>query len=207
MAGIEDLIEVYRGENIKLNPFRKRSSSSYAPKYKSKVGRYVTTSPRYASSFASKFPNVVKSTKITPAALNIGKKLFDKAHFFAEPSSYYGKLQILSKKNKEKLKVNILKTIASNAKALTPLALKGLSVVASLPAQVVVMTLSPTVANADEVNMTLEDFAKLAKENQPKEKMATGGKAYSTDIKDYYRRSLGVFKEKIIRQRRNCKSL
>ena len=34
--------------------------------------------------------------------------------------------------------------------------------VASLPAQVVVMTLAPTDVNADEVNMKLEDFAKLA---------------------------------------------
>ena len=161
MAGIEDLIEVYRGENIKLNPFRKRSSSSYAPKYKSKVGRYVTTSPRYASSFASKFPNVVKSTKITPAALNIGKKLFDKAHFFAEPSSYYGKLQILSKKNKDKLKVDILKTFLTNVKALSPLAIKGLNTLASLPVATLTMVLQSTPANSDEANMQLEDFAKL----------------------------------------------
>ena len=161
MAGIEDLIEVWRGENIKLNPFRKRSSSSLHSKAKSKVGRYATTSPRYASSFASKFPNVVKSTKITPAALNIGKKLFDKAHFFAEPSPYYGKLQILSKKNKDKLKVDILKTFMSNAKALSPLAIKGLNVLASLPVATLTMVLQSTPANADEVNMQLEDFAKL----------------------------------------------
>jgi len=161
MAGIEDLIEVYRGENIKLNPFRKRSSSSMHSKAKSKVGRYVTTSPRYASSFASNFPNVIKSTKITPSALNIGKKLFDKAHFFAEPSPYYGKLQIISKKNKDKLKVDILKTFMSNAKALTPLALKGLNVLASLPVATLTMVLQSTPANADEANMQLEDFAKL----------------------------------------------
>ena len=115
MAGIKDLIEVFRGENIKLNPFKKRSSSSLHSRAKSKVGRYATTSPRFASSFASNFPNVVKSTKITPAELNIGKKLFDKAHFLAEPTPYYGKLQILSKKNKDKLKVDILKTFMSNA--------------------------------------------------------------------------------------------
>ena len=161
MAGIKDLIEVYRGENIKLNTFKKRSSSSLHSQAKSKVGRYATTSPRYASSFASNFPNVVKSTKITPAELNIGKKLFDKAHFLAEPTPYYGKLQILSKKNKDKLKVDILKTFMSNAKALSPLAIKGLNTLASLPVATLTMILQSTPANADEANMQLEDFAKL----------------------------------------------
>ena len=161
MAGIKDLIEVYRGENIKLNPFKKRSSSSLHSQAKSKVGRYATTSPRYASSFASNFPNVVKSTKITPAELNIGKKLFDKAHFLAEPTPYYGKLQILSKKNKDKVKVDILKTFMSNAKALSPLAIKGLNTLASLPVATLTMILQSTPANADEANMQLEDFAKL----------------------------------------------
>ena len=165
MAGIKDLIEVYRGENIKLNPFKKRSSSSLHSQAKSKVGRYATTSPRYASSFASNFPNVVKSTKITPAELNIGKKLFDKAHFLAEPTPYYGKLQILSKKNKDKLKVDILKTFMSNAKALSPLAIKGLNTLASLPVATLTMILQSTPANADEANMQLEDFAKLHEGN------------------------------------------
>ena len=165
---LTDLIEVYRGENIKLNPFKKRSSSSLHPQAKSKVGRYATTSPKHASSFAKKFPNVVKSTKITPAALNIGKKLFDKAHFFADPTKYYGKLQILSKKNASKLKIDPLKTFMSNAKALSPLAAQGFSFLSSLPVATLAMVLQSTPANADEVNMKLEDFAKLAEEAQPK---------------------------------------
>ena len=165
MAGIEDFVEVFRGENVldKLKNFF--VDSGMTAKGKAKIGRYVTTSADYASSYARKFPNIVKSTKITPAALNIGKKLFDKMHFpqgaVGSGGANVGALQIISKKNKDKLKVNILKTIASNAKALSPLALKGLSVAASLPAQIIVMTLAPTQANLDEVNMTLEDFAKL----------------------------------------------
>ena len=167
MAGIKDLIEVFRGETIKLNPFRIRSSADMNPGGKIKVGKYATTAGDEAMNYASrKFPNVVKSTKITPRDFKIGQRVFNEvtSDFSERPNiikkiankvkdftrDRSGKLgyQILSSKNKNKLKVNILKTIASNAKALSPLAIKGLSVAASLPAQVVVMTLSPTAANA-----------------------------------------------------------
>ena len=53
----------------------------------------------------------------------------------------------------------------SNAKALTPLAAKGLSFISSLPVATLAMTLKTTPANADEANMQLEDFAKLAEAN------------------------------------------
>ena len=110
----------------------------------------------------------------------------------ANNENYRSRL-LLPKKAKEKLKIDILRTISSNVKGLTPLALKGLSIATSLPAQIVVMTLTPTEANADEVNMQLEDFAKLAEEATPKkEKMAAGGNVPSTDIKDYYRRAWGI---------------
>jgi hypothetical protein len=49
----------------------------------------------------------------------------------------------------------------SNAKALTPLAMKGLTFLSSLPAATVTMFLQSTPANSDEMNMKLEDFAKL----------------------------------------------
>jgi hypothetical protein len=179
MPGLEDLIEVYRGEGIKLNPFRKRSSSRMNLYGKGRMGRYATTLSKEAANYATKnFPNRILKTKITPLELKVGQKMFHQM----EPEfggqevktkrirkqireftrdNLKKNYNILSKKNKAKLKVDILKTIASNAKALTPLALKGLSIAASLPAQVIVMTLAPTKANADEVNMQLEDFAKL----------------------------------------------
>ena len=165
MAGIEDLVKVYRGENVldKLKNFF--VDSGMTAKGKAKIGRYVTTSADYASSYARKFPNIVKSTKITPAALNIGKKLFDKMHFpqgaVGSGGANVGALQILSKKNASKLKVDALKTFMSNAKALTPLATKGLTFLTSLPVSTLIMTLQSTPANADEANMQLEDFAKL----------------------------------------------
>ena len=49
----------------------------------------------------------------------------------------------------------------SNAKALTPLAMKGLTYLSSLPAATAMMFLQSTPANSDEMNMKLEDFAKL----------------------------------------------
>jgi hypothetical protein len=216
MAGIEDLIEVFRGESIKLNPFRKRTSALMNTYGQGRAGKYATTLAEEAANYATKkFPNRILKTKITPLELEVGKKVFHQLEpDYTDEGVKTKRLRknirkftrdnlsknynILSKKNKAKLKIDILKTIASNAKALTPLALKGLSIAASLPAQVIVMTLAPTEANADEVNMQLEDFAKLAEEAQPKEEkkekemMAAGGNVPSTDIKDYYRRSWGI---------------
>ena len=194
MAGIEDLIDIFRGESVPLNPFKGRSSSLYNTFGKSRMGKYATTSAAEAANYATKkFPNVIKTTKITPSELQVGKRVYHelephytddgvktkrvRKHLKKVTENLNRNYNILSKKNKAKLKIDILKTIASNAKALTPLALKGLSVAMSLPAQVVVMTLAPTKANADEVNMQLEDFAKLAEEAQPKkEMMAAGGR-------------------------------
>jgi len=166
MAGIEDLVKVYRGENLldKLKNFLVDSGMNL--KGKAKLGRFATTSADYASGYARNFPNVVKSTKITPTALNIGKKLFDKAHFSQGPvgsgGANVGALQILSKKNTSKLKVDALKTFMSNAEALTPLATKGLAFLTSLPVVTLTMILQSTPANSDEANMQLEDFANLA---------------------------------------------
>ena len=56
----------------------------------------------------------------------------------------------------------------SNAKALSPLAAQGFSFLSSLPVATLAMVLQSTPANADEVNMKLEDFAKMADEAQPK---------------------------------------
>ena len=162
MAGIDDLVKVYRGEELlpKLKNILTKSD------LRAKTGRFATTLADYASGHARKFPNVIKSTKISPKELNIGKKLFNRAHFVQtmQPDSF-GQLQILSKKNASKLKVDALKTFMSNAKALTPLATKGLAFISSLPVSTLIMTLQSTPANADEANMQLEDFAKLAEAN------------------------------------------
>ena len=179
MAGIEDLIEVYRGEGIKLNPFRKRSSTRMNTFGKKRAGRYATTLPKEAANYATKnFPNRILKTKITPLELKVGQKVFHELEpdFTSEGvktkrlrknirkftrNNLSKNYNILSKKNKDKLKVDILKTFMSNAKALTPLATKGLNILASLPVATLTMVLQSTPANADEANMQLEDFAKL----------------------------------------------
>ena len=181
MAGIEDLIEVYRGEGIKLNPFRKRSSTRMNTFGKKRAGRYATTLPKEAANYATKnFPNRILKTKITPLELKVGQKVFHELEpdFTSEGvktkrlrknirkftrNNLSKNYNILSKKNKDKLKVDILKTFMSNAKALTPLATKGLNILASLPVATLTMVLQSTPANADEANMQLEDFAKLNK--------------------------------------------
>ena len=180
MAGIENLIDVFRGETIKLNPFRIRSSADMNPGGKIKVGKYATTSADEAMNYAKKkFPNVIKTAKITPRDFKIGQRVFNEVtsdfsdrpniimkiankvkDFTRDRSGQLG-YNILSKKNKSKLEVDVLKTLVSNAKALSPLAIKGLTFLSSLPAATVTMFLQSTPANSDEINMKLEDFAKL----------------------------------------------
>ena len=182
MAGIKDLIEVFRGEGIKLNPFRERSSARMNTYGQGRVGRYATTLAEEAANYATKkFPNRILTTKITPTEFEVGKRMYHEI----EPrytddgvkikrvrktlKDVTGNLNrnynILSKKNAANLKVDVLKTFMSNAKALSPLAAKGLTFLSSLPVATLTMVLQSTPANADEANMTLEDFAKLHEGN------------------------------------------
>ena len=158
MAGIEELIEIYRGENVRLNPFRKRSSSLMNKKNLWKAGKFITDRAWEAASYASKFPALIKSAKIPKRTWTAAKTLFDKTHFVQPPTSRqtYG---LLNHADRNKLKVDILKTIGVNLKNLSPLAVKGLNIVASLPVATITMVLQSTPANADEANMQLEDFA------------------------------------------------
>ena len=183
MAGIKDLIETYRGETINLNPFRKRWGSLMNAFGKSRVGKYSTTAAKEAIKYASnKFPNKVLKTMITPLELKIGQKMFHElepeyTNQGVKTKRIRGKISdfirdrggkaynLLSTKNKAKLKVDILKTFMSNAKALTPLAAKGLTFLTNLPVATLAMVLQSTPANSDEANMQLEDFAKLAEED------------------------------------------
>ena len=154
MASIEDIIEIYRGENLNYNPFKKTAG---------KVGRFVTDNIEYAKAAADKFPAIIKSTKIPKEIFLKSMELFDKSGQPSTNLTSSSNLGLLDKADKGKLKINILKTLGVNIKNLTPLAIKGLSAMASLPAATISMILQSTPANADEVNMTLEDFAKLNK--------------------------------------------
>ena len=180
MAGIEDLIETYRGETINLNPFRKRWSSFLNKFGKARVGKYSTTAAAEAMEYASrKFPNKILKALITPLEMKIGQKMFHELEPDYTDEGVKTKrirknirkftgdnlrkhYNLLSTKNKAKLKVDILKTFMSNAEALTPLATKGLAFLTSLPVVTLTMILQSTPANSDEANMQLEDFANLA---------------------------------------------
>jgi hypothetical protein len=71
------------------------------------------------------------------------------------------KVNIKDPKLLGKAKTDVLQTILARAGSLTPLAMKGLNILTSLPAATITAFLQSTPANADEANMKLEDFAKL----------------------------------------------
>jgi len=148
-------MEIFRGENVSLNPFRKKETGNL-------VGRFITDSLEYAKAAANKFPAIIKSAEIPKKAFLKAKNLFDDIHFRQGPySTSTSNLGLLEKGDTGKLKINILKTLGVNIQNLTPLAVKGLNILASLPVSTITMVLQSTPANADEANMTLEDFAKL----------------------------------------------
>ena len=153
MAGIEDLIRVFRGtENIPADKFK-------ALRYPD-AGKYFTTDIDTAKNYAQRAKTL--SGKVN--YLDLTKEQFKKAKNLSKSRSIRLPGEVLVDDNMlQKQKTDILRTISARAGNLSKLALKGLSFAASLPAQTILMTLNPTEANADEINMTLEDFAKLNK--------------------------------------------
>tara|TARA_Y100000034_G_C6609529_1_gene265391 strand:- start:44 stop:541 length:498 start_codon:yes stop_codon:yes gene_type:complete len=147
-------MEIYRGENIRLNPFKKKETGSL-------IGRFITDNLEYAKAAANKFPAIIKSADIPKKTFLKSMELFDES---GQPSTNRlsrSNLGLLEKGDTNKLKINILKTLGVNIQNLTPLAMKGLNFLASLPVATLTMILQSTPANADEANMQLEDFAKL----------------------------------------------
>jgi len=150
MAGIEDLIEIFRG----VAPSR----SGMAKGFGERSGRYFT--PRadmaryWAQGGSQTLNNLVGDFKGTVKSLKI-------------PVSKYKELGgnslqvILDDASLSKAKTNVLQTMLAKAGSFTPLALKGLQILGSLPVATATMFLQSTPANADEINMKLEDFAKL----------------------------------------------
>jgi len=178
MAGIEELIKIYRGEPI----FKQKISPFSSEKVKQNVGKYVTDNVNEARNYARKFPSIIKSAEVPRKTFAKFKDVFDDT-IFKQPKYptdsrfFYG---LIDEPNK--LKVDILKTLGVNIRNLTPLAVKGLNTIASLPVATITAFLQSTPANADEANMTLEDFAKLAEENNMQ--MGSMDKAIETEQKD-----------------------
>ena len=154
MAGIEDLVELLRGES------GLRSKLDFGETR----GRYWTNKPdlaRYWAQGGSQMQGRLTGDLFGKVkSLKIPKKVYEQIN----PE---GGWQTIIKDDKllKKAKTNILQTIMARAGSLTPLAMKGLNVLASLPVATLTMILQSTPANSDEANMQLEDFAKLAEEN------------------------------------------
>ncbi len=158
MAGIEELIELFRGDA----PSRSRLD------FKENRGRYFTPKKDFARHIAQggsisqgklikDLGGTVKSLKIPVSKFKeLGGNTFE---------------VLLDDDSLSKAKTNVFQTFLARVGSLTPLAIKGLNMLASLPVATAAMVLQSTPANADEANMKLEDFAMLA--NKKKEGIET----------------------------------
>ena len=158
MAGIEELIELFRGE----------APSRSGLDFKENRGRYFTPQKDFARHIAQ------------GGSMSQGKLIKDlggKVKSLKIPLSKYKELGgnslevILDDASLSKAKTNIFQTFLARVGSLTPLAIKGLNMLASLPVATAAMVLQSTPANADEANMILEDFAKLAEKNNSVDKV------------------------------------
>ena len=150
MARIDDLIEIFRGE----------APSRSGLDFRANRGRYFTPNPKFARYIAQggsqTIGNLIKDFKGTIKSMKIPKKVYENLGG--------NSLQVIIKDDAllGKAKTNLFQTMLAKAGSFTPLALKGLKILGSLPVATATMILQSTPANADEINMQLEDFAKLA---------------------------------------------
>ena len=153
MAGIKDLVTLYRGE----------APSRSWMNFGSNRGTYYTGQKDFARHIAQggslSQNKLIKDMFGKVKSLKVPKKLIEEA------GGSMFEVNIRDPNLLKAAKTDILQTIMARAGSLTPLAMKGLNILASLPVATLTMVLQSTPANADEANMQLEDFAKLAEEN------------------------------------------
>ena len=151
MAGIEDLIEIFRGEAPSRSGMAKgfgdRSSKFYTPQ-KSFARHIARGGSMSQGNLIGDLTGKVKSLKIP---LSKYKELGGNS------------LQVILDDPKllNAAKTDVMQTLLARAGSFTPLAMKGLTYLSSLPAATAMMFFQSTPANSDEANMKLEDFAKL----------------------------------------------
>ena len=150
MSGIMDMIELFRGEAP--------SRSGMAKGFGDRSGKFFTPQKSFAR-------HIAQGGSMSQG--NLIGDLTGKVKSLKIPLSKYKELGgnslevILDNDSLGKAKTNVMQTFLARAGSLTPLAMKGLTLLSSLPAATVTMFLQSTTANSDEVNMKLEDFAKL----------------------------------------------
>ena len=168
MAGIESLLELAETSKPKIvdgNKIRVYRGYEKMPLSKRHIfnktinrGKYFTEHLADAKWYAQR----QKTLKGKVTYLDLMKDEFDKAKKLSKSrGTRLGGEVIVDSDLLKKQKTDILRTIMARAGNLTPLAAQGLTFLSSLPVSTLIMTLQSTPANADEVNMTLEDFAKL----------------------------------------------
>ena len=150
MAGIEDLIELFRGESELRAPLAKG--------FAERSGKFFTPNKDFAR-------HIARGGSMSQG--NLIGDLKGKVKSLKIPLSKYKELGgnslevILDNDSLGKAKTNVMQTFLARAGSLTPLAMKGLTLLSSLPAASAMMFFQSTPANSDEANMKLEDFAKL----------------------------------------------
>ena len=151
MAGIEDLIEIFRGEAPSRSGMAKgfgdRSSKFYTPQ--KNFARHIARGGSMSQgNLIGDLRGKVKSLKIP---LSKYKELGGNS------------LQVILDDPKllNAAKTDVMQTLLARAGSFTPLAMKGLTLLSSLPVATAMMFFQSTPANSDEANMKLEDFAKL----------------------------------------------
>ena len=152
MAGIEDIIRVFRGtENVPLN-----EQINYPFK-----GKYFSTRPEDAIDFASRQGTYTGKVNY----LDLTKDEFEKAKNLskAQKTSLSGEV-IVDDDVLEKQKTDVLKTIKARGKNLSKLALKGLVKVSTLPAALVLNLFSTQSLNEGEEELLQKQLEEMAKE-------------------------------------------
>ena len=153
--GILDMIDIYRGEAP--------SRSSLAKGFGDRSGKFFTKNKNFARHIAQggsmSQDKLIKDLGGKVKSMKIPEKLYKELGG--------NSLEVIIKDPKllNAAKTNVMQTLLARAGSFTPLAMKGLTYLSSLPATTAMMFLKSTPANADEANMKLEDFAKLAEKN------------------------------------------
>ena len=155
MAGIEDLIKLYRGEAPSRShlDFGINRGTYYTPQ--KDFAKYMAQGGGYT------IGDTIRDLKGKVKTLTIPKKLYE------ELGGGSLEVNIRDPKLLNAAKTDLLQTFLARVGSLSPLAMKGLNMIASLPVATAVMVLQSTPTNADEANMQLEDFAMMA--NKEKE--------------------------------------
>ena len=153
--GIMDMIKLYRGESKLRAPLAKGFAEN--------SGKYYTPQKSFAR-------HIAQGGSMSQG--NLIGDLKGKVKSLKIPLSKYkelggNSLQVILDDPKllNAAKTDVMQTVLARAGSLTPLAMKGLSFLASLPAQAILMTLSPTKMgngelNIEDANSKLEQLAK-----------------------------------------------